>query len=98
MALQNYHERVVFPTAVLNATPLEIGRLVMSMDVWLELERKTILDSGVVVYRNGDSYRLVGSEDEIVHNKVFEELLPADLSNFIAKGLNLGLSISLENF
>ena len=98
MVLQNYRERVIFPTAVFTATPLDIGRLVMSTDVWLELERKTILESGVVIYRDGNSYRLIGNEDEIVHNTIFEELLPADLSNLITKGLSLGLSISLENF
>jgi hypothetical protein len=98
MALQNYRERVVFPTAVLKATPLEVGRLVMSMDVWLELERKTILDSGVMIYRHDDMYRLIGNADEIVHHKQFEELIPADLSEFINKASNLGLSITLENF
>ena len=98
MALQNYRERVIFPTAVFVATPLDIGRLVMSMEVWLELERKTILESGVVIYRDGNSYRLIGSADETVHNTIFEVLLPSDLSNLVAKGLNLGLFISLENF
>lgn len=98
MALQNYKERVIYPSILLTATPSQMGMLVMGMDVQLELERKTLLDDGVVIYRNGMLYRCIGNSDEIVCDGYFDEDIPLDLSRFISKAKSLNLSVNLEKY
>ena len=96
MALQNYSERVVYPSLSIVASPLQIGQLVMQMDVELDMDRKTILDEGPVVYRSGNNYRIIGSSEEIVCDSKFDEDVPLDLSMMISRASNLNLFMTLD--
>lgn len=96
MALQGYRERVLYPSVTIQATFREIGLLVMGLDVELELERKTVLDDGLVIYRNLNKYRIVGNSDEIVCDTLFDEDMPLDLSRFIRRMNKLQITMTLE--
>ena len=89
MAVQNYKERVVYPSGMLNATPEQFAKLVMgevgfSLTLDFAVGEKIILDEGVMIYRKGEnSYKLVGTSDKVVKNESFDERLPVDLSDIL---------------
>ena len=97
MAVQNYKERVVYPSGALNATPEQFARLVMgdigiSLTLDFEVGEKIITDDGVMIYRKGEtSYKLVGTSDKVVKNESFDERLPVDLSDILDDILEMQL-------
>jgi len=86
LAVQNYKERVVYPSGSLIATPEQFAMLIMGdvgFDVILDFNvgDKLITDEGVVVRRKDENlYTLCGHATKAEVNTLFNEQLPVDLS------------------
>jgi hypothetical protein len=87
MALQNYHQRRIFPTAILVTTPERFGEFVMKCKrttVDLDIGEKIITNDGLVIVRKTtDHYILRGYDENVIHNNRFDEDLPRDLASAI---------------